>query len=103
MINVKTTSSDVGCNEQLGNTRTETTHDAVTLFLIHATVQRFGAVTATIERFGELINFATSTTENNGCFWCLDVKDATKSRSLMVTRNHVRRLLHQWRSAGFGC
>ena len=48
VINVQTTSSDVCCNEQLGNARAETTHNSVALFLIHSTVKCFGTVTATI-------------------------------------------------------
>ena len=102
VLDVETTRCHVGGDEQISSTGSHSTHHPIALLLIHAAVQGFGAIATTVEGFGELVDFASGTTEHDCGLGRFDVKDSAECRGLVVPRHHVGALFDQRRSTGVG-
>src|SRR5690606_3894064 len=66
LIDVETTRGDVGGDDQIGTGTAESFDDPVALQLVHATVQRLGAVAAAVEGLGERVHLVAGTAEHDG-------------------------------------
>src|ERR1051325_3073631 len=78
MFDVEAARGDVGRGENLRGAIAESAHDAVALLLIVAAVQRFDAVAANAEGFGELIDLGAGAAKNDGRRRSLDVEHAAE-------------------------
>src|SRR5205814_3811626 len=56
---------DVGCNEEVESSIAKAAHHAVALFLRETAVNRFRAVTARVQSFGELVDFGACAAEHD--------------------------------------
>ena len=102
LIDVETTGSDVGGHEQLGGSTAHPPHDTVALLLAHAAVERFGAIAATVERLGQLVDFGAGPAEHDGRRRCLDVEDPAECSGLVRAGDDVRALAYERRLARRG-
>ena len=93
-VDIETASSDVGGDEELGGAVLEATHDSVALLLIHAAVQGFGPVTATVHRGGEFVDLAPGATKDDGGDGCFHVEDAAECVGLVLAHHDVGGLAH---------
>ena len=82
-VDVEAAGRYVGCDQQFGGAVAKSRHNPVALFLVHATVQRFGSVTAAIHGHGQFVYFVTGPTEDDGGLGCLDIENAAESAGLM--------------------
>ena len=77
-VDVEAAGGDVGGDEQFGGAVAEAGHHAVALALVHAAVQRLGAVAAPVHRLGELVDLGARAAEHERRLRRLDVEDATE-------------------------
>ncbi|TPW10671.1 MAG: hypothetical protein FD127_3632 [Acidimicrobiaceae bacterium] len=92
LIEVESAGGDVGGDEQLGGARAHPAHHSVTLLLAHASVEGFGAVTAAVERLGELVDLGAGAAEHDRGRGHLDIEDPTQSGRLVCPGNDERAL-----------
>ena len=82
-VDVEPAGGNICRNQQLGRAVTQPPHHAVTLRLVHATVQRLGAVATSVHRFGQLVDLDARSAEHQGGLWTFDVENATQRRRLV--------------------
>ena len=100
LVDVEAAGGDVGRHEQLGGAGAEPAHDPVALLLVHAAVERLGAVAAAVERLGELVDLPAGLAEHDRRGRRLDVEDAAQRGGLVVAADEVGGLPHAGRLAG---
>ena len=96
-VDVQAPGRDVGGDEQLGGAVAQPAHHAVALGLVHAAVQRLGAVAAPVHRLGQQVDLEARPAEDEGGLRCLDVEDAAQRRRLVGALHDVGALRHQRR------
>ena len=74
---------------RLGDAVLEATHDSIALLLIHAAVQGFGPVTATVHRGGEFVDLAPGATKDDGGDGCFHVEGAAECVGLVLAHHDV--------------
>src|SRR5207244_7050158 len=75
VLDVEAAGGDVGGDEQVGGAGAQPSHHPVALLLVHAAVQRFGAVAAAVQRLGELVDLDARATEHDRRGGRLHVED----------------------------
>ena len=95
MVDVEATSGDVSGDEEVSVATPNPSHNPVASFLVHASVECFSAVAASVEGFCELINFVTSSAEHDRCGGGLDVKNAAECGGLMGAGHDKCELTYQ--------
>ena len=88
-VDVEPASGDVGGHQQLGGAVAQPAHHAVALRLVHAAVQRLGAVAAAVHRLGELVDLGACAAEHERRRRRLDVEDAAERRRLVRALHDV--------------
>ena len=94
-VDVETASGDVGGDEQFGGAVTQAGHHPVALRLVHAAVERLGAVAAAVHRLGELVDLGAGAAEHERRLGRLDVEDAAERRGLVGSLHDVDGLAHE--------
>ena len=85
----------VGRHDQVGRAAPQPRHDPLALLLVHAAVQRLGAVAAAAEGLGELVDLHPPAAEDEGGLRALHVQDPPQRRGLVGGLDDVRDLPHQ--------
>ena len=101
-VDIEPASRDIGGDQQLGGAVAQATHHAIALRLIHAAVQRLGAVAAAVHRLGQLIDLGACPAEHERRLRRLDVEDAPERGRLVRALHHVGALSNQC-CAGLWC
>ena len=78
----------------------EAAHHAIALPLLHAAVQRLGAVAVGVERLHQLVHFDPRAAEHDRRGRVLHVEHAPERRRLVGARHDVRDLSHARQLAG---
>ena len=82
-VDVEAPGRHVGGDQQLGGAAAQPAHHTVAALLVHPAVQRLGAVAATVERLGELVDLRARAAEHERGARRLDVEDAPERRRLV--------------------
>ena len=102
LFDVEAARRDVGGDEQVGLAVAEAAHHAVALPLLHAAVQRLGAVAVRVERLDERIDLEPRAAEHERRVGVLHVEDAVERRRLVRPRHDVGDLADARQLAGGG-
>ena len=89
-VDVETACRDVGGDQELGGAVAEAAHHAVALGLVHAAVERLGAVAAAVHRLGEDVDLGAGAAEHERGRRRLDVEDAPERGGLVRPLHDVR-------------
>jgi hypothetical protein len=89
VLDVETSRRDVGGDQQVGLGRTDTVHHRVALALLHAAVQRLGAVAVRVEDLDQRVDFEPRAAEHDGRGRTLHVQDAVERRGLLAGADDV--------------
>ena len=92
MFDVEAPRRDIRRDEQLGRAVAEALHDAISLFLREAAMERLGPVAAPNERLGQLVDFCAGAAEHDRRRRTLHVQNAAERRQLVLPRHNVRHL-----------
>ncbi len=97
-VDVEAAGGDIGGHQQLGSAVTKAAHHPVALWLIHAAVQRLGAIAATVHRLGQLVDLGACAAEDESGLRCFDVEDAAERSRLVRALHHVGALANECRA-----
>ena len=100
VLDVEAARGDVGGDEQVGLAVAEAAHHAVALPLLHAAVQRLGAVAVRVERLDERLDLEPRAAEHERRRRVLHVEDALERRRLVRARHDVGDLADARQLAG---
>jgi hypothetical protein len=95
LLDIQAAGGDVGCHQKVDATAAQPAHDAIALGLVHATVQRFGAVATPVQGLGELLDLVPGAAEDQRSRGRLHVQHPPQRRRLVGPRDHVGALAHQ--------
>ena len=101
-VDVESPGGDVGGDQQLGGAVAQPAHHAVALGLVHAAVQRFGAVAAAVHRLGQHVDLGACAAEHERRLRRLDVEDPPERGRLVGALDDVGPLCDQRRAIGTG-
>ncbi len=94
-VDVEAPRRHVGGDQQLGGAVAQPAHDSISLHLIHAAVERLGAVAATVHRHGELVDLTARAAEHDRRGGRFDVEDPPQRGGFVGSRDDVGTLADQ--------
>jgi hypothetical protein len=95
LLDIQAAGGDVGDHQKVDAPAAQPAHDAVALGLVHATVQRFGAVAAPVQGLGELLNLVPGAAKDQRSRGRLHIQHPPQRRRLVGPRDHIGALAHQ--------
>ena len=102
LLDVEAARGDVGRDEQIRLARADTIHDGVALPLLHAAVQRLGAVAVGVERLSEGIDLQPRAAEDDRGGRVFHLEDTVERRRFLSAADDVGDLADARHLAGPG-
>ncbi len=102
MFDVEAARGDIGRDKEIGLLRAKARHHLIALPLLHAAVQRLGAIAVRVQPFDQRIDVEPRPAEYDGGGRALDVQHAPEDLGLLRAMHEIRDLPDSRQLAGRG-